>query len=76
MGFKISYVRIKSILLKIFLFLWSLIKTFFVIFNFTWRWIGGAAIIILSIVIWLPISIWKTGLIVSDHIMKHMTNDK
>lgn len=45
-------------------------------FNITWRWVGGACIIVLSIVIWLPISVWKTGLVVSDHIMKYITNVK
>lgn len=53
----------------IFNFIWG-------VFNATWRWIGGACIIVLSIVIWLPISMWKTGLVVSDHIMKYITNDK
>ncbi len=30
------------------------------------------SLVILSIPIWLPIVLWKTGLIVSDHIMKHI----
>ena len=68
MGFKIPYTNIKKNSLL-------LLKIFWVIWTFIWQWTGGAAIIVLSIVIWLPISIWKTGLIVSDHIMKHMTND-
>ena len=34
--------------------------------------IFNISLVILSIPIWLPIVLWKTGLIVSDHIMKHI----
>ena len=51
------------------------IKTLWAIWNFLWRWIGMLLIIVLATPIWLPISVWKTGLIVSDHIMKSITND-
>lgn len=56
--------------------LWVIFNFIWGVFNVAWRWIGGASIIVLSIIIWLPISIWKTGLVVSDHIMKYMTDDK
>lgn len=37
-------------------------------------WAGTLLLIVLSSPIWLPIVLWKTGLIVSDHIMKQITD--
>ena len=37
---------------------------------FNWSVMG--ILIILSSWLWLPIVIWKTGLLISDHVMKHI----
>ena len=38
-------------------------------------WLLMSILWVFSSPIWLPIVIWKTGLIASDHIMKHITDD-
>lgn len=38
-------------------------------------WGFMALLWVFSSPIWFPIVIWKTGLIASDHIMKHITDD-
>jgi len=64
MEFKITYTRIKEMIIwfiKISLFILSLLI--------------NLLIVIISSPIWLPIVIWKSGLIVSDHIMNYITSD-
>ena len=68
MIFKIPYTAIKKNTL-----LW--IKTFLAIVIFIINRILTLLLILSSSPIWLPIIIWKTGLIVSDHIMKSITDD-
>ncbi len=49
-----------------------ILKVFWKLLLFVLSLIVNISLVILSIPIWLPIVLWKTGLIVSDHIMKHI----
>lgn len=64
MSIKIPYAIIQKIIIgfvKIAMFILSKFLTFI--------------IVLLSTPIWLPIVIWKSGLIISDNIIKHITSD-
>ena len=64
MAFKIPYTNIKKIII-------GLGKIVILILN----WLITLLIVILSLPIWLPIVLWKAGLVISDHIIKHIVND-
>ena len=49
-----------------------ILKVIWKLLLFVLSLIVNISLVILSIPIWLPIVLWKTGLIVSDHIMKHI----
>lgn len=64
MSFKILYTNIKKLSIK-------LAKIVLLILN----WGVALLIAVLSLPIWLPIVTWKTGLIISDHVIKYIVND-
>ena len=64
MGFKIPFTNIKKIII-------GFVKIIMFIIN----WLLTLGIAILATPIWLPIVLWKSGLIISDHIIKHITSD-
>lgn len=39
------------------------------------KWFGFGIIIIASAIIWIPKTIWEMGLIISDNIRNHYTDD-
>lgn len=39
------------------------------------NWFVTLSIALLALPIWLPIVIWKTGLIISDNIIKYLISD-
>ena len=51
------------------------VKTFGKTLLFSINWILTLMLKVLATPIWLPVVLWKTGLIVSDNIIKHITSD-
>ena len=64
MGFKIPYKSIQNLFI-------SFVKIIMLLIN----WTITLVIALLALPIWLPIIIWKSGLIISDHLLKYITSD-